>query len=226
MAQKKKRNTNDAAVSEASAQESFVQTHLRSIVAACCVVLVIVVGVVLWSNFSGKREAQAAEALYPCEQYFLSGNMEKALDGDGQQCVGFLAVADQYSHTKPGNLAKLYAGVAYAQLGKYEEAKTWLEKFSPKGDEMVSPAALGMLGNTYVQLGDTKKGAETLEKAAKKADNTVLSPIFLVQAGEIYESLGETDKALKLYELVKSDYRASTQGNDIDKYIERARRAK
>ncbi len=222
----KKNKSQRAAGLDASLQESFVQNNLRKIAMICGVVVVVVLGIIGGWSYYSNRCAKASEALYPCEQYFLSGDFEKALEGDGVQCVGFVAIADKYSFTKVGNLAKLYAGISYVQLGKYEEGKTYLEKFSSKKDEMISPAALGALGNTYVQLGEVEKGAETLVKAAKKADNTVLSPIFLVQAGEIYESLGEKAKALELFELVKSNYRASTQGNEIDKYIERAKLSK
>ena len=186
----------------------------------------LVVCVILVNWYMGQRNEKAAQALFPCEQYFQAGNYEKALNGDGAQCEGFLAIADQYSCTKSANLAKLYAGVSYAQLGKHQEAKEQLEDFSTKDDQMISPAALGALGNTYIQLGDNEKGAETLVKAAKKADNNVLSPLFLVQAAEVYESLGQTDKALGLYEQVKANYRASLQGSEIDKYIERAKGSK
>ncbi len=222
---KGKKNKN-ASRQEVAPEVSFVQKNLRIIVIVCIVVVVVVVAYVLGRIFISQRNQKATEALYPCEQYFQAANFEKALEGDGQLCVGFLTVADQYSMTKTGNLAKLYAGLSYAKLGNYEEAKKYLEKFSPKNDAMISPAAMGALGNTYVQLGDAQKGAETLEKAAKRADNTVLSPLFLVQAGEIYESLGKTDKALQLYEQVKAKYRASVQGSEIEKYIERARRSK
>ncbi len=215
-----------ASQQEAAPEVSFVQKNLRIIVVICVVVVVVVIAYVLGRIFINQRNQKATEALYPCEQYFQAANFEKALEGDGQLCVGFLTVADQYSMTKTGNLAKLYAGLSYAKLGNYEEAKKYLEKFSPKNDAMISPAAMGALGNTYVQLGDAQKGAETLEKAAKKADNTVLSPLFLVQAGEIYESLGKTDKALQLYEQVKARYRASVQGSEIEKYIERVKRSK
>ncbi len=220
------RRRQKAAAKEAVEEESFVQKHLRLIAGIAVVIVLVVVAIVLARIFINKRGAKAELALFPCEQYFQQGNYEKALEGDGQQCDGFLTVASQYSMTKAGNLAKLYAGVSYAQLGKYDEAKQYLEKFSPKKDEMISPAALGALGNTYVQLGEQEKGAETLVKAAKKADNTVLSPLFLVQAGEVYEALGNKDKALELYELVKSHYRASVQGSEIDKYIERAKSSK
>ncbi|MCD7721277.1 MAG: tetratricopeptide repeat protein [Prevotellaceae bacterium] len=220
------RRRQKAAEKEAVEQESFFEKHLRLIAGIAVVIVLVVVAIVLARIFINKRGAKAELALFPCEQYFQQGNYEKALEGDGQQCDGFLTVASQYSMTKAGNLAKLYAGVSYAQLGKYDEAKQYLEKFSPKKDEMISPAALGALGNTYVQLGEQEKGAETLVKAAKKADNTVLSPLFLVQAGEVYEALGNVDKALELYELVKSHYRSSVQGSEIDKYIERAKSSK
>ncbi len=211
---------------DASAQLGFIQTHVRQLSVACLVVVVIIVGIIVANSAISKRSAKAAEALYLCEQYFMSGNYENALNGDGVECMGFLSIASKYSSTKSGNAAKLYAGLSYAQLGNYEDAKTYLEKFSPKKDAMISPAAIGALGNVYVQLGENEKGAETLVKAAKKADNTVLSPLFLVQAGQIYESLGKQDKALELYELVRSDYRASMQGTEIDKYIERAKLSK
>ena len=47
---------------------------------------------------------------------------EKALNGDGQGYPGFLKIADEYGSTDAGNLAELYAGLSYAQTGKYQEA--------------------------------------------------------------------------------------------------------
>ena len=57
----------------------------------------------------------------------------------------FLKVADEFSGTAAGNLANAYAGVCYAQLGKYEEAVKYLNKFSAD-DQLVSPALLGNNG--------------------------------------------------------------------------------
>jgi tetratricopeptide (TPR) repeat protein len=66
------------------------------------------------------------------------------------------------------------------------------------------------------------KATEYLMKAAEKADNSSLSPLFLIQAGEIYEEQGKYDKALQAYNKVKDNYPQSYQAGDIDKYIERA----
>jgi len=211
---------------DASLQESFFQKNLKKIGIAVAAIVVIILGILLYNNWSEKRNLKASEALYPCEQYFQSGNYEKALNGDGQNCVGLLQVANQYGRTKAGNLAHAYAGLAYAQLGKYEDAVKELGEFDSKKDEMISPALLGALGNSYAQIGQNDKAVETLKKAAEKADNVVLSPLFLQQAGEILESENKADEALELYEQIKDNYRASQQGAEIDKYIERIKAAK
>lgn len=221
-----KKNTKQGAEMEAPVEESFVQKNLKKI-GACLVGIVVATCVAVASSYYfDKQNQKAAEALFPCEQLFREGNWETALNGNGQEVMGLVQVAKKYGSTKSGNLAKLYAGLAYAQQGKYEEAEKYLKDFDTKGDEMISPAALGALGNVYAQLGQNDKAVETLKKAAKKADNVVLSPIYLVQAGEILEAEGKAGEALKLYEQVKNNYRASMQGNEIDKYIERAKAAK
>jgi tetratricopeptide (TPR) repeat protein len=81
---------------------------------------------------------------------------------------------------------------------------------------------MGTLGNCYAQLGQLDKAASTLMKAADKADSQALSPIYLIQAGQIFEKLGKNSEAVKAYTLIKEKYFNSYQSMDIDKYIERA----
>ena len=108
---------------EATLEESFVQKNLKKI-AACVVTVLVVVFIAIGANyFLDTRSQKAAEALYPCEQLFQQGNYEKALNGDGQEVLGLVEVAKKYGSTKSGNLAKLYAGLAYYNLGKMEDAE-------------------------------------------------------------------------------------------------------
>jgi tetratricopeptide (TPR) repeat protein len=78
------------------------------------------------------------------------------------------------------------------------------------------------MGNCYAQLGQLDKAAATLVKAADKANSQALSPIYLIQAGQIYEKLGKKSEAVSAYKTVKEKYFNSYQSMDIDKYIERA----
>lgn len=216
-------NKKNAMAQEAVQEEGFIQKNLKKIgicVAGLLVCAFVCIGAYYYFD---KQNKKAAEALYPCEQLFQKGDYEKALNGDGQEVLGLLEVAKKFGSTKSGNVAKLYAGLAYAHTGKFEDAEKYLKDFDAKNDAMISPAALGALGNVYAELGQNDKAVATLQKAAKKADNSVLSPLYLVQAGEILEAEGKTAEALKLYEEVKANYRGSMQGQEIEKYIQRVK---
>jgi tetratricopeptide (TPR) repeat protein len=144
-----------------------------------------------------------------------------ALNGDSANFKGFAKLADEYSSTQAGNLANLYAGLCYAKLDKWEDAVKYLEKYDGADDQMISPAAEGALGNAYAHLNQLDNAVSHLKKAAEKADNNSLSPTFLIQAGEILESQGKNDEALKLYQTVKEKYFNSMASQTIDAYIER-----
>ena len=178
---------------------------------------------IMYKNlYAEPREEKAQAALFKGQEYFEQDAFEQALNGDSIGYTGFLKVADDYSGTKAANLAKAYAGICYAQLGKYEEAVKMLDSFNGK-DQMVAPAILGAAGNCYAQLGQLDKAASTLLSAADKADNNTLSPIFLIQAGEILVKQGKYDDAVNAYTKIKDKYFQSYQAMDIDKYIEQAK---
>jgi len=206
-----------------AASKSFFEKYEKQIIYGGSTILAIVIAVLLIHQFYiTPRNNRANESLFRAEQLFQEGNFEKALNGDETTgALGFLAVADKFGSTKAGNLARLYAGMCYAHTGKYQEAVDMLQKFDGCGDEMVSPAVLGTLGNCFAQLGQNEKAVETLVNAAKKADNNTLSPQFLLQAGQIYESLGQADKALDCYKQIKENYQQSYLYAEVDKYIER-----
>ncbi len=219
----KKHTQNPLDVEEAlSSSEAFLTKNKWKVLGAIAVVVIVIAGVMGYKHFiSEPKEVKASEALFRGEQYFGADNYEAALNGDSLGYKGFLKVADEFGGTGAGNLANAYAGICYAQLGNYEEAVKYLNKFSAN-DQLVSPAILGTIGNCYAEMGELDKGAATLMKAADKADSQALSPIYLIQAGQLYEKLGKNSEAVDAYTLVKEKYFNSYQAMDIDRYIERA----
>lgn len=203
------------------ASAGFVERNWKALVYTVGGALaVVILSLAIHQYYIVPRNAEAADNIAVAEQLFLEGNFEKALNGDGVN-AGFLQIVDEFGSTPSGNLARLYAGLCYAHTDKAEEAVKYLEDFDLCDDMMISNAALGALGNCYAQLGENEKAASTLLKAAERADNNTLSPLFYQQAGQIYESLGNKDKAMECYETIKNDYPQSLQSQDIDKYIER-----
>jgi tetratricopeptide (TPR) repeat protein len=205
-----------------SASEAFIIKYKNKFLTGIAAIVILVGGVLGYQHcISEPNEKKASEALFKGEQYFNADNFELALNGDSLGYEGFLNVANKFSGTDAGKLANAYAGLCYAQLGNYEEAVNYLNKFNAN-DHLVSPALLGTMGNCYAQLGQLDKAAATLVKAADKANSQALSPIYLIQAGQIYEKLGKKSEAVSAYKTVKEKYFNSYQSMDIDKYIERA----
>lgn len=204
-----------------AAGTSFVERNLKTLTIAIAAIVTIVIICLLTNQYYIQpKNDKAADNIAVAEQLFLDGNYEQALNGDGAN-AGFLQIIDEFGSTPSGNLARLYAGLCYAQTGKAEEAVKYLEDFDQCDDQMVSNAAIAALGNCYAQLGQNEKAASTLLKAAKGADNNTLSPLFYLQAGQLFEAVGNNAKALECYETIKNNYPQSMQRQDIDKYIER-----
>ena len=223
MAEQKNQNEHLNVEDALTQSEAFLIKYKNAIIGGVVAVIIIVAGFIMYKNlYAEPREEKAQAALFKGQEYFEQDAYEQALNGDSIGYTGFLKVADEYSGTKAANLAKAYAGICYAQLGKYEEAVKMLDSFNGK-DQMVAPAILGAAGNCYAQLGQLDKAASTLMSAADKADNNTLSPIFLMQAGEILVKQGKYDDAVDAYTKIKDKYFQSYQAMDIDKYIEQAK---
>ena len=213
------KNQQQAAAMEqqVSKTEAFFEKNKRAIMIAVIAVIAVVVCAILLNNYYFQpRQDKASTELAKAQELFVQDQYDKALPL-------FQKVVDEYSSTDAGNLAQLYIGLCQANLGKWQEAVNAIESFSGKKDQMITPAAEGALGNAYANLNQLDKAVEHLKKAASMADNNSLSPTFLIQAGEILESQGKKDEALKLYEEVKEKYFNSMQYQSIDKYIERCK---
>lgn len=211
-------NEIDEAVKEST---NFVEKHKNQILIGTCAVLVVILGYLCIQQFYLQpRNVKANDTIAQAQMFFAQGDYEKALNGDEEK-AGFLSVIDNFGSTAAGNLARFYAAQCYYQTEKYQEAADMLEDFSDCGDEMVSPAAVMMLADCYLQLGSKEKAAEYFCKAAKRADNNSISPLALVKAAQVYEELDKKDKALECYEQIKTKYQQSMQYGDVDKYIER-----
>ncbi len=177
-------------------------------------------GIILYRNaYMMPHRAKAEEQIFRAEQLFERDSFETALKGNGADVKGFLDIISDYGNTPSGNVAHAYAGVCYYQLGDYESAIKQLDKFSSK-DMMLQPSVIGLIGDCYVEGDQYDKAVGYFEDAAKKADNMLLSPIYLIKAGLAYEALGKVDKAKEAYTKVKESYPTSPSAANAEKYLQ------
>jgi tetratricopeptide (TPR) repeat protein len=178
----------------------------------------VVIGVIAINQYIIKPKAlEASNENAKAVVYFMNGDFDKALLGDDAECIGFEAIADEYSLYQQGKLAALYAGICYYEKGEFEDAAKYLKKFSAD-DLTIEPAARQLLGDAYVELGEYGKAAKAFESAARTG-NEIIAPMSLKKAGLVYLHEGQNAKAKKCFERIKADFPASQEAQDIDKYI-------
>ena len=166
-------------------------------------------------------ELEAQTEMYSAEINFAKDSFSLALNGD-EQYLGFIDIADDYSSTKAGKLANYYAGLSYLYLGEYENAIDYLEDFN-SNDIVLSSLAIGCIGDAYLELDDKEKALSYYKKAANNHNNEFTTPRFLMKQATVFEILDEHDKALALYNRINEEYKQSREGQNVAKYISRAK---
>lgn len=204
------------------------QTMLTIVVGAVVAIILAVMAINQWvikpNQEAASNDNAAAETIFAqAEQAALQGDtakakelFTKALNGDDADCVGFLEVADNY-HNQQAELAALYAGICYAELGQMEEAAEYIAKFSAS-DITAGDAAQMRLGDVYVELKELEKAAQAFEKAAE-GENEVIAPVALMKAGRVYLKLDNKEAAKKVFETVKTKYLNSQEAQEVEKYL-------
>jgi tetratricopeptide (TPR) repeat protein len=200
--------------------EHFIEEHQKPITYAVGAIVVIVV---VWLGFTRfylqPRGKEAQEQMFMAENYFEKDSFNLAINGDGNY-LGFLDIIDDYGMTKPANLAKYYTGISYLHLGQYEDALYYLNKFKTK-DLLLGPIAEGAKGDAKVELGDQEGALKHYRKAFSLSDNELTTPIYMMKAARILESMDELEDALAIYRQIKEKYPRSSEGQNVDKYIAR-----
>ncbi|MBO7318239.1 MAG: tetratricopeptide repeat protein [Bacteroidales bacterium] len=212
----------DEMVQEVSSSERFLVKNQKTIMSVVVAIIAVIALMLAVKQFYFEpREVKAQEALFQSVLAFEQESFDLALEGN-EEFDGLLTVIDNYGSTKAGNIANVYAGLAYYEKGEYENAKTYLSKFNAN-DVLLAPAVTAAIGNALVNMDSTADAVKYFEKAAKLANNEVFSPIYLFKAANVYEKLGDKAAALKIYEQIKKEYPASQQAATIDSYIERVK---
>lgn len=202
-----------------SRSERFIDKYKKQIIISVSAVILLAVVVLASYNFYFLPKERAAQAaLFPAEQAFAMQQWDVALNGDGGDNIGFLGVIDQYGSTKPGNLAKAYAGISLFKKGELEEAMKYLKQYKST-DKIISPVVVGLIGDCYVESGNVKEAISYFKKAADSANSESLSPTFLYKAGLAYEEVGDNKSALAAYKEIKNKYPQAAATLGVEQFI-------
>jgi len=202
-----------------SKTDQFYNEHKKTIWTMVCAAVVIALAVFAYVKLVYQPKcAEAAQQAFPAEQSFAAGEYELALSGDGN-VLGLADVISEYG-SKAGAAVYMEAGVCALQLGQFEDALAYLKKYNGK-EPILAARAIACQGDAYAGLENYEAAAAAYMKAANRADNE-FAAAYLLKAGIMYEELGQKDKAIDCYKVIKDKYSNTREGYEIDKYITRA----
>ncbi len=210
----------------ASKTEEFVAKNQKAIFGIVAAIALVTVSYVLFQKFVAEpKEDNAASEMFLAQQ-----NFQKATEGTKSDSLynlalkgaegkfGFIDIASKYEGTDAGNLANYYAGMAYLNTGKYDQAISYLEKFKSE-DMVLSTLAIGAIGDAHAQKNQPKEALEFYVKASENNKNEFTTPRFLLKAGQTALGLNNKVDALKYFTEIKEKYEATQEAANIDALI-------
>jgi len=199
--------------------EAWFEKNKKLVLGIIAALILIIGAYIVYKFFVMEPKMKAAKAaIYKAEQQFERDSFALALENPGGGFEGLLDIIDNYSGTPTANLAKLYAGISYLNLGRYEDAISYLESHSPSGD--YSPIITnGNLGDAYSEQGDFSKAESYYEKATTAGEDALLTPYYLYKLGLLAKRNGNSGKALSAFKKIKDNYPSSNEGASIDLLI-------
>ncbi|MDB4902926.1 MAG: hypothetical protein JWQ63_2207 [Mucilaginibacter sp.] len=199
----------------------FVRENQKSLLfIGAAIVAMIVIYFAYQKFYIGPREIVASNQMHVAQDFWDKKDWDKAINGDAGY-PGFEKIIGDYSNTKAANLAYFYLGTAYLNKGEFRKAIDNLTNY--RGDDsMVAAEAYGNTADAYVELKDYDKAGTYFKKAADKAKNKFLTPLYLKKLGLVYEAQNDYKGADEAYKKIKSEYPDSPQAQNIDEYIARA----
>jgi tetratricopeptide (TPR) repeat protein len=210
----------------ASRTEDWVAKNQKIIIGLVAGIAVATIGYLAYQKFiENPKQDEAANEMFVAQQ-----NFQKATDGVASDSLyklalngsegkfGFVQIADQYSGTDAGNLANYYAGMAYLNTGKFDDAIKYLGEFKSE-DLILSALAKGAIGDAYSQKNQQKEALEYYVKAAESNKNDFTTPRFLLKAGKTALALGQKEDALKYFTDIKENFDATPEAASVDALI-------
>ncbi len=200
--------------------EQFIEDNQKIISYVIGAIVLVVAGYLGFNKFYLQpKEKEALSQMFMAENYFEKDSFNLAINGDGNY-LGFLDIIDDYGITKQANLAKYYTGISYLYLGQYEDALDYLNKFKTD-DLLLAPVAEGAKGDAYLELGENDNALKHYKKAVSLSDNELTTPVYMMKAANLLETMDELEQALSMYEDIKAKYPKSSEGTNVDRYIAR-----
>lgn len=215
----KKNYKEDKLVTYYSKALDYFEVYRTQILIGVAAVVVIIAAIVYFGNQAQKTEIEASAALAKASKMYEGGNYQGAIQGNAATGAPSLAeVADNYSGSEAGEIARVYLANSYFYTGDYDKALESYEDYS--GDnKLYQAASLAGIAACYEAKGETEKAAEYFRDAAYTYENNASNSQYLLNAAVDFIKVKQYDEAKPLLENLKENYASSQEAREADKYL-------
>lgn len=116
----------------------------------------------------------------------------------------FEKVANEYSHTKSGDVARYFAGITAKDLGDTAGAETALKKVADSGDADLSAMAKLALAGLYRDSNKNQQAIELYKQLIDHPARSVSKSTAQLQLAELYKQT-QPQEAAKIYEQIRKE---------------------
>lgn len=200
--------------------EQKVQDNQKKIMWGIVAVLAVICLILVWIYAVRRPGIEAADNAVGQADLTLN------LGNDSLALVQYKQVADDYGY-EAGNRAALNAAILLYKDKKYEEAITYLKKYSPN-ESLIGASSQSLMGDCYVNLKEYDKAIDCFRKAADISDNNPhYTPAFLLKEATVLREQKDYKAEATVYEQIVKEYPnyGAEIGVDMQKYLERAKDA-
>ena len=240
---KKTQNTKDSQATESRTEEVFsnldtgasrlehwIATYQRQIFGLIFGIIIVVLGYLGYQSLIlNPKIDEANTEIFQAQDFFEKGLADEdlrdslfqnALNGANGK-YGFLDIIDNYGGTPAANLATYSSGMIYLHLGEFELAIDFLEDFD-SSDPLLSPLALGGIGDAFAELEQLSSALSYYQKALSFSDNKITYPRYLRKAGLVALSLGDKKTAKSYFTILKDEFSDGVDAKYIDALLGKA----
>ena len=204
---------------------SWAKDHDKQLTAAAIVLAVVValaLGAYAFVNYRNQQASQelsaalqkynapirpAGEPASPLQLSYGTG-AERAKAANAE----FARIADKYSFTRNGRIARYFEGITLHDMGDDSGAEKQLQRVGGSWDKETASLAKLALASIYQDAGKTQQAVDLYKALMEKPTITVGKITAQFELATLYEANHQPLEARKLYEQMQKDYPTSPIG--------------
>jgi TolA-binding protein len=192
--------------------------HRRTVWIAALAAAFVLVAIFGWRFYSERQTVKASAALERAMEHFnariralgepqaqdeISYVDEKNKYQDA--ATKFTEVVQQYGRTRPGQIARYYAGLSYLRLGQHEQAERWFRETERSGDAELAALARFQLAQFYARTGKPEEAVRLYQALAERPTTLLPKPVVLLALAE-HHARSHPAEARRIYEQVRTEF--------------------